>query len=357
MAQLPPHPMHNLKTGGGGTAALRPLMRVNVAETNTQATLSMWVTQRLSLVEPAGIVSDWKPSDVSHWLETHGMGEYIPKFLEHGVGGSELVLLEEMDMLALGVQLVGQRKRLKHLITELRFSHATRRGKEEGTTLRNGMERRLTAYSECVAKVLACTPQLPPHSKRLLAELWLAQEAACLEMASHHDEQALHSRRSLQQALVAAKCREGRTRDLVERFTREIAFLEDEVCEAQEKILELCEREGLRRTIENRMHSSREVDENQRGLTMRLSELQALGAEMQAAILVAEEDILRRSLDSAASSLSGHKVTPAVSRQPTPRRATASRETAQGKNEVDGEITMGSQRRRGVRRGLSGLVS
>lgn len=65
------------------------------------------------------VVLQWSPQEVSQWLESIGLPMYCHAFLEHEIGGNELLTLERRDFKDVGVSKVGHIKRLQHGIKDI----------------------------------------------------------------------------------------------------------------------------------------------------------------------------------------------------------------------------------------------
>ena len=165
-----------------------PLLSQPAASGGADRSLVQWVERRLE--EVGGPLGDagpaaWTPRQVVAWLRTSPMmAEHAAAFAADEVDGAALLTLDEVDLLALGVGALGERKRLLHAIAELRraapvvgasAAHADGGAAADGPVgdaELTAQRARLAALGECAAKVLANTPEMPEAHRRLLLRLW-----------------------------------------------------------------------------------------------------------------------------------------------------------------------------------------
>lgn len=61
----------------------------------------------------------WNKYDVGDWLESVGLGEHRPRFLEHEIEGAHLPALTKDDLAELGVTRVGHRMNIERALKQL----------------------------------------------------------------------------------------------------------------------------------------------------------------------------------------------------------------------------------------------
>jgi len=62
---------------------------------------------------------DWNSDDVSKWLASIGLSEYVKKFAKYGVNGKELQSLTPESIERFGVTKLGHRKKLLREVLKL----------------------------------------------------------------------------------------------------------------------------------------------------------------------------------------------------------------------------------------------
>lgn len=67
-------------------------------------------------------VSNWGVAEVTTWLETMQLGEYVETFTRNDIRGKELLTLTRRDLKELGIVKVGHVKRLLQASKELNLS-------------------------------------------------------------------------------------------------------------------------------------------------------------------------------------------------------------------------------------------
>ena len=185
-------------------------------------------------------------------------------FREHEVTGAVLSLLDDMDLLSMGVRSVGHRKRILRAAAELHEQLPQRAPSSQ--------REKQVALRECVSKVLDCSPQLPLQSKRLLLELWTAQSSVCSQaLDSLQQERREHQQRH----------RKGETtlhhtlRKQFEEHMYAAAVSEDAACESR-RALSLAEFELRRmRPQEEELHDALHELESLRSVGEMLTEARA----------------------------------------------------------------------------------
>lgn len=63
--------------------------------------------------------STWDIHQVGSWLDIVGLGNYVPSFKDNYITGEELLELQDEDLVMLGVNLVGHRKRFYKALSSL----------------------------------------------------------------------------------------------------------------------------------------------------------------------------------------------------------------------------------------------
>jgi len=198
-----------------------PLLSQPAAGGGADRSLVQWVERRLE--EVGGPLGDagpaaWTPTQVVAWLRTSPMmAEHAAAFAADEVDGAALLTLDEVDLLALGVGALGERKRLLHAIAELRraapvvgasAAHADGGAAADGPVGDGELiaqRARLAALGECAAKVLANTPEMPEAHRRLLLRLWQQQESAALSAVASLAAAAAAERRRRRRAVAERK--------------------------------------------------------------------------------------------------------------------------------------------------------
>lgn len=75
----------------------------------------------LSVLFPGENAAEWSTSEVALWLEDSGFSEHTEAFQDHDISGAVLLSLTEAELREeLGMERLGQRKRLLLLIQQLR---------------------------------------------------------------------------------------------------------------------------------------------------------------------------------------------------------------------------------------------
>ena len=127
------------------------------------------------------------------------------------MGGRELLQLDELSLLELGVRVLGHRKRLLHAIDELRkrgpsaapaVGGSSREASQFGGSYggpshapapRQSAARQrqhIAVLEECMQRVLTHCASLPLHSRQLLLSLWHEQRRIALEALAATEAQA-----------------------------------------------------------------------------------------------------------------------------------------------------------------------
>jgi len=185
------------------------------------AALARWVQRRLapfSGPEEAEVAEvrgheavAWGVSEVLLWLRcSAGLEQYSEAFAAQGISGVELLQLDELSLIELGVRVLGHRKRLLHAIEELhqRFPSAAPAVGGSSREARPGGSHRppshasaprqhaarqrqhIAVLEECMQKVLMHCASLPLHSRQLLLSLWHEQRQIALEALTAAGAQA-----------------------------------------------------------------------------------------------------------------------------------------------------------------------
>eukprot|EP01100_Stratorugosa_tubuloviscum_P002617 TRINITY_DN1622_c0_g4_i3.p1 TRINITY_DN1622_c0_g4~~TRINITY_DN1622_c0_g4_i3.p1 ORF type:complete len:317 (-),score=141.25 TRINITY_DN1622_c0_g4_i3:65-1015(-) len=68
--------------------------------------------------------SEWDCNEVATWLSTNGFDEYKQKFLQNYISGAELLDLTDADLIMLGVEKLGVRKRMFNSFKEIQNKQA-----------------------------------------------------------------------------------------------------------------------------------------------------------------------------------------------------------------------------------------
>ena len=164
----------------------RSLLSQPAASGGADRSLVQWVERRLE--EVGGPLGDagpaaWTPSQVVAWLRTSPMmAEHAAAFAADEVDGAALLTLDEVDLLALGVGALGERKRLLHAIAELRraapvvgasAAHADGGAAADGPVGDADLTAQRARLAALGARarprhVLANTPEMPEAHRRLL---------------------------------------------------------------------------------------------------------------------------------------------------------------------------------------------
>ena len=264
--------------------------------------LVQWVERRLE--EVGGPLGDagpaaWTPTQVVAWLRTSPMmAEHAAAFAADEVDGAALLTLDEVDLLALGVGALGERKRLLHAIAELRraapvvgasAAHADGGAAADGPVgdaELTAQRARLAALGECAAKVLANTPEMPEAHRRLLLRLWQQQESAALGAVASLAAAAAAERRRRRRAVAERK--ELARRHIEARLAAMARADDDGIAAAAKLNAALAEIERLRAQL-------REQEDDLLSLEAVRMEA-AIAADLKAAVLagdLAEHDVLR----------------------------------------------------------------
>ena len=237
-------------TGLGRSKVGAPWLAAPPPRPDNAAALARWVQRRLAPfsgpeAEAAQAVrgheaAAWDVSEVVLWLRcSAGLQQYSEAFAvssalpcglartplalalvlppthldhqAHGIGGHELLLLDELSLLELGVRVLGHRKRLLHAIEELRqrvpsaapavggsSREASRPERSHGEPSHAPAPRQRAArqrqhivvLEECMQRVLTHCASLPLHSRQLLLSLWHEQRRIALEALAATEAQA-----------------------------------------------------------------------------------------------------------------------------------------------------------------------
>ena len=239
-------------TGLGRSKVGAPWLAAPPPRPDNAAALARWVQRRLAPFSgPEAEVAEavrgheaaaWHVSEVVLWLRcSAGLEQYSEAFAvssalpcglaktssgrspspalppthldhqAHGIGGRELLLLDELSLLELGVRMLGHRKRLLHAIDELRqrvpsaapavggssretsYPEMSRGGPSHAPAPRQRAARQrqhIAVLEECMQRVLAHCASLPLHSRQLLLSLWHEQRRIALEALAATEAQA-----------------------------------------------------------------------------------------------------------------------------------------------------------------------
>lgn len=209
-------------TGLGRSKVGAPWLAAPPPRPDNAAALARWVQRRLAPFSgPEAEVAEavrgheaaaWHVSEVVLWLRcSAGLEQYSEAFAAHGIGGRELLLLDELSLLELGVRMLGHRKRLLHAIDELRqrvpsaapavggssretsYPEMSRGGPSHAPAPRQRAARQrqhIAVLEECMQRVLAHCASLPLHSRQLLLSLWHEQRQIALEALAATEAQA-----------------------------------------------------------------------------------------------------------------------------------------------------------------------
>ena len=66
---------------------------------------------------------DWSPNDVAEFFKKNNLGDYSEAFQHHKVSGRLLPLLTDQDLRDIGIEIVGDKLRIKALIKTLGIKH------------------------------------------------------------------------------------------------------------------------------------------------------------------------------------------------------------------------------------------
>jgi len=148
-----------------------------VSNSYTKATGSLGEAARVNL-------ANWTVDSVAEWLRAHARleDELIDSICRQGINGKELITLDDMDLRALGMASLPERKRVLRLLEQLRLRSALPRARHGPLQQHLDVRReRLTGLCETFSRVLSHFPAMPIKSKRVLMTLWHENEAVGLE--------------------------------------------------------------------------------------------------------------------------------------------------------------------------------
>ena len=94
------------------------------------------------------------------WLASCGFSDHLSAFESNGIGREELLMLKEEDLKELGVERLGERKRMMQQIGALKRNSIAKKTQQTGIALVKSWHLRQSRRLEKVNRSKRCTPKI-----------------------------------------------------------------------------------------------------------------------------------------------------------------------------------------------------